>query len=125
MRSIRRLDGYRASPSGLKSLHFRIEGEADTYNFPLERESNLLLDLSESEYGGESGISRESAPSPKSISDSEDTDIHTATQDDDSETEDDEALRGKPQQLTNYSQSEDVKVCTYPYNQLWTRMMRL
>lgn len=114
MRSIRRLDGYRASPLGLKSLHFRIEGEADNYNLPLERESNLPLDLSESEYGRESSISQESTPSPKSVSDSEDTDIHTATQDDDSETEDDEAVRGKPQQLTDYWQSEERRSLHLP-----------
>lgn len=114
MRNIRRLDSYRASPLGLKSVHFRSEGEADAYNFPLGRESNLPSDLSESEYGEESFISRESTPSPISVSECEDTNIHTAVQKDDSKTEDDEAVHGKSQQRTEYSQSEDVEVCTYP-----------
>lgn len=99
---------------GLKSLNFCSDGEVDTSKFPLDRESNLTSDCSESEYGEDSTIFRESTPSLKSISEFEDTAIHTATQDDDSQSEDEKAVRDKPPQWIDYLESEDIEVCNSP-----------
>ncbi|MCJ1348843.1 hypothetical protein MMC31_007076 [Peltigera leucophlebia] len=111
VRSVRRLDGYRSSPLELSSLRFNSEGEVDAYHFP--QESDITLDFSESEYGEDDTASRASTPLPTSIPEFEDNEIHTATQDDDSELED-EADRGKPQQWTHYLESEDTEICSSP-----------
>ena len=113
MRSIRRLDGHRSTPLVLKSLRFSKEEDVDAYTFP--QESDLTLDCSdsESEYGADSTISRESTPLPASISEFEDDGIHNNPQNDASELED-EALRCKPQQWIDHSESEDAPSCTPP-----------
>lgn len=111
MRSIRRLDGYRSSPLVLRSLRFCSEGEIDAYYFPLE--SDITVDFLKSEHGTDGTISRESTPLPISISEFVDTEIHTATQDDESELED-ETDSGKPQQWTDYPESEDFETCSSP-----------
>ena len=114
MRSIRRLDGHRATPLVIRSLHFAKDEDIDAYNFPPEVDS--AEDFSESEYGADSTISREWTLSPKSISELEDNDIHIANQKDASELED-EIVRCKPQQWTEYPKSENVEVCTTPLQQ--------
>lgn len=73
MRSVCRLDGYRASPLVLISLRFCREGEVDAYTFPQEEEkSNFITwefseELEEEDYGeGDNSktiISQESIPS--------------------------------------------------------------
>lgn len=118
MRSIRRLDGHRATPLVIKSLHFSKNEDIDAYNFPPEVDS--AEDFSESEYGADSTISREWTLSPKSISELEDNDIqitnHNANHNDASELED-EIVHCKPQQWTEYPKSENVEVCTTPLQQ--------
>lgn len=113
MRSVRRLDGHRATPLILKSLRFFKEEDIDACNFPRESDFTLELSDSESEYGADSTISRESTPLPVSISEFEDDEIHTTSQNDASEL-DDEYFRCKPQQWNDHSDSEDVPSCTTP-----------
>ena len=120
MRSIRRLDDHRATPLVLKSLHFSKDEDIDAYNFPPELD--FTEDFSESEYGADSTISREWTLSPKSISEFEDDDIHINKHNDASEMGDDigledEVVRCKPQQWTEYPKSEDFEVCTTPLQQ--------
>lgn len=75
--------------------------------------SNFTSDFweSESEYGEDSTISRESTPLPASISEFEDNRIHSTAQNDDSELED-EATRCKPQQWTDHSESKNAEIRT-------------
>lgn len=114
MRSIRRLDGHRATPFVFKFLRFAKEKDIDAYNFP--EESISTPDLSESEYGDESTISREWIPSPILVPEFEDSDIQIISQNDASELEDKE-VRRKPQQWIEYPKPEEFEVCTTPLQQ--------
>lgn len=95
----------------LKSLRFCNEGEVDAYHFP--QESSFTLDLSESEYGEDNTIAPELNPLPTSVSEFEDSEIDITTQEDDLKLED-EADGGKLERWTDYSEPEDVKICTSP-----------
>lgn len=104
----------------LKSLHFSKEKNIDAYNFPIG--SDFPADFSESEYGEDSIISRESTLSPTSISELEDSDIHTTTQIYSSKLEDkaeweDEVVRCKPEKWNEYPESEGFEVCITPLPQ--------
>lgn len=71
------------------------------------------MDLSESEYGEDNTIAPELNPLPTSVSEFEDSEIDITTQEDDLKLED-EADGGKLERWTNYSEPEDVKICTSP-----------
>lgn len=95
----------------MNSLSVDSEGEVDADH--CAKESNLTLELSKSDYSDDRNNSREPTPSPRAILEYEDRDTDSTPQDEDLESED-ETDRGKPEQWTSYSESENIEFCSSP-----------